>query len=511
MLTAMRESKKKKNKEVIVIDDEDDDEVTLDKKKRSKLAANEKPNNNRVSQQRKSYKPIVFKSEFSRDVKIIESIQRDNRVAERRKRKLADLEGSKAVPLVSNQEKSQRDKKAESKVETLWDVSDQEKSKRDKKAKSKVETLWDVPLVTKRESIQQDNVVAQQRKRKIELEAARVSRDVPLVSNQEKIQRDNNKAVKKSKVETLLWDVPLVRTQEVIKRDNDKDGEQLVEVMVETLISDPMVRIEEDIQRDNKVVEQRKKKVAETKDAETTRVVQSNKGVVAETRKKKEVESVAVVDRDYMSYLTWLVGALKDYISEPMENLQNDLSADIDPPSPDSTLRESKIVFEKALLVKVKSEVDLESWSDDIVVSDSPFLDVECSPFVVSKTVIDVEKGRTEDESSSCWFKKELMDVLKKPYDEQELLMLSGRASVTRPVTRCRELRKGRESSYETDLMGKSYLEKFSEFDDVYKLVEGDDEARLELLRGFFFYLENVCQDGAFKPWEKSSIIRCMM
>lgn len=155
----------------------------------------------------------------------------------------------------------------------------------------------------------------------------------------------------------------------------------------------------------------------------------------------------------------------------------------------------------------MKVELDLEFWSDDsdiIAVSDSPFLDGEGTPFVASKSVVDLDKESKEDESSSCLFTKELMEVLEKPYDEKELLKLSNQASMQKPVTRCRELRKGREKIYETDKLGPSYLQRFSDFDKEYKLVDGVDKAKaLKLLRGFFFYLRNCSRDGAFEPWRK--------
>ncbi|KAF2559476.1 hypothetical protein F2Q68_00018104 [Brassica cretica] len=198
--------------------------------------------------------------------------------------------------------------------------------------------------------------------------------------------------------------------------------------------------------------------------------------------RKKSVEEV--VDKDYMSYLTWLV---------------------------DSFEHPTTVVPEKDLSAKVKVEID--SWcsddddDDDIIeVSDTPFTDGESTPFVVSKNkeVIDLEKDDSTDDDesgSSSVFRRELIDVLEKPYDAGELLLLSSQASMKKPVSRCRELRKGRESSYETSELGLSYLEKVCDFDREYKLADGDDKARLELLRGFFFYLENISLSGAFKPW----------
>ncbi|KAF3533636.1 hypothetical protein DY000_02043677 [Brassica cretica] len=322
------------------------------------------------------------------------------------------------------------------------------------------------PLATTRESIQRDNRASERRKRKMaEFESASVSRAVPFVN----IQRDNKaKKVSESTKVNTSQDVPLVRTKEAIRRDN-------------------------------RIAERRKKKIDETKAAGTSRAVhvervnkavdktprvvpvtQSNKGVSVGTRKKK---NEAAVDKDYASYLTWLVDSLKDSTTVPVQS-------------------------EKDLLAKVKVEVDTESCShdddDDIMVSDSPFLSGgSTTPFVVSKskTVIDLEKDSTEDESRNCVFTKELMEALEKPYDEGELSRLSGEVSEKKPVSRCREFRKGRVSTYETSELGPSYLENVSDFDKEYRRVDGDDKARLKLLRGFFFYLKNVTRAGSFKPW----------
>ncbi|CAN6921911.1 unnamed protein product [Brassica oleracea var. botrytis] len=422
--------------------------------KRPKLGE-KKPINNRVSQKRKR-KDNGSEAEVSRAFPVAttrESLERDNRAFERRKRKMAEFESasvSRAVPFVNIQRDNKAKKVSEStKVDTSRDVPLVRATQRDSKASkvSKVDTLRDVPLVRAQENIA----------KKMSASKANTSCDVPLVRTKETIQQDS-KAKKMS-------DVPLFRTKEVIRRDN-------------------------------RIAERRKKKIDETKAAGASRVVhrervdtavdktvpvtQSNKGVSVGTRKKK---NEAAVDKDYMSYLTWLVDSLKDSPTVPVQ-------------------------FEKDLLAKVKVEQDTESCShdddDDIMVSDSPFLHGDSTtPFVVSKskTVIDLEKDSTEDESRNCVFTKELMEALEKPYDKREFLKLFGEVSKKKPVIRCKELRNGRVKNYETSELAPSYLEKVSDFDREYKLVDGDDKARLKLLRGFFFYLKNVARAGAFKPW----------
>ncbi|CAH2054580.1 unnamed protein product [Thlaspi arvense] len=464
--------------------------------KRSSLG-NETPVNNRVSQERKR-KSVVVEAEVSRAFPfstIRESIHRDNRVAERRKRKMDEFEAekvSRAVPSVRNQQNSERDNKAgktsEPEVETVWDdplvriIQDIQRGIEARKlSESKVETLWDVPLVVAKEDIQRD------------CGARRMS---------------------ESKVDTL-WDVPLVVAKEDIKRDCR--ARRMSESKVDTLWDVPLVVAKEATLGDQRIDERGKKKTEETQAAKTSRVVPVDQvtetNAVDETsrfvpvtqdfegtrKKNEEKSSAAVVDKDYMSYLTWLVDSHKDSTAEPGPS-------NLDPPVLE-TRRDSTVVPEKDLLAKVKIEQHLKSWYDDdddiIAVSDTPFSDGEGTPFVVSRSriVIDLEQESTEDESSNTCFKKKLMEVLEKPYDKRELSRLSREVSIKKRVTRWRELRKGREGYYETDDLGPSYLEKVSDFDEEYKRVDGDDKARLKLLRGFFFYLQNVSQVGAFKPW----------
>ncbi|XP_010464412.1 PREDICTED: uncharacterized protein LOC104744968 [Camelina sativa] len=372
-----------------------------------------------------------------------------------------------------------------------------------------------------RENIQRDNRLAERRKRRIaELEAANTSESVPLVKTEEDIQQRDNKVRKTSELKAdALSPDPLVRTQEdtsqrhnTVSEGRKRKADELKSRAV------PLVRSEEAIQLDNRVPERRMGKFSETKAAETSRVVDDHVERVKRVTELKDVDETSrskgdfvgrrkkkgatVVDKDYMSYLTWLVDALRDTITKPMANLQKD-------PSDLDTLNESTMVPETdPPLVKVKIEQDLESWSDDsdiIVIDDNPFLDGDGTPFVASKKVVDLDEVSKEDDSGSCWFRKELMDVLEKPYDGRELKQLHRDASIHRKMIRCRELRKGRETDYETDELGQSYLESFPDFEKEYKLVDGVDKERaLKLLRGFFFYLKYVSHDGVFKPWEKN-------
>ncbi|ANM63729.1 hypothetical protein AT3G07730 [Arabidopsis thaliana] len=317
-------------------------------------------------------------------------------------------------------------------------------------------------------------------------------------SKRSKLGNENpvkNRVNQQSKRKTVGVEVERVKIREIIQRDN-RVAERRKRKCDDALIKDvPLVRTEEDkrvaVEIDHV---ERVHRVTEVNDVDET---SSRSKEVFVGRRKKNEGSEAVVDKDYMRYLTWLVDSLSDSTTEPMENLQKD---DMD------TLKESTMVPELDPLVEVKVEPH-DDWSDYIIaMGDSPFLDgEECTPFVASKKVVDLDEGSKENESSSSWFRKELMDVLKNPYDEGEMKQLHRYVSIHKKMTRCRELRKGRGSDYETDELGQSYLESFPDFEKEYKLVVGVDKARaLKLLRGFFFYLKYVSHDGVFKPWEKT-------
>ncbi|CAN8269984.1 unnamed protein product [Cochlearia groenlandica] len=446
----------------------DDNNLNPNDSKRSKLE-NEKSMKNIVSQQSKKRETVGFKGEITREI-----IQRDNRAAQRREKRISEFEScTKDVPLVSSKGNIRRDNK----VRNFLDL--------------KAETLRDSLFVRTEEDIHRDNDVSEGRKRKAgELKAVTLRRSVPLVRTEDNIHRDNRIAERR-----------IVETKDV------SGASKVVHVELE------------DVNEASKVVHVKLKNVneaskvvlVEPKDVnEASRMAQGmtqqDKGDFVRTMKKIEKENVVVIDKDYMSYLTWLVDSLEDSTTKQTTNLDKDMFG-LDAPISD-TLKESTTVLEREPVAKVKVEKDLdESLSDDsdiIMVSDSPFFDGEAIPFVSSKSkIVDLDKESiSEEDETSSWFSKELMKDLKRPYNDREFSRLYREASIHRRMTRCRELRKGRESDYETDELGKSYFERFDDFHKAYKGLDRSDKARsLELLRGFFFYLKNVSHDGAFKPW----------
>ncbi|CAN6880658.1 unnamed protein product [Brassica oleracea] len=197
-----------------------------------------------------------------------------------------------------------------------------------------------------------------------------------------------------------------------------------------------------------------------------------------EAREKEIREAEMVPDQHYRSYLTSLVEKRKSSSSNP----------------------------EKEVRVKCEEDVMSLSDSDSIEVGDRPFVDEEDSPFVPSKSykVVDLEE-ESDDEGDQCnsWFRKEIMNVLKQPYSENEFKELEHEASLCRWLIKSKELLDGRDFTYTTNQKKPSYLDQYPEFKRMFeKALYGENRHRaLNLLRGFIFYLTKVARHDAFKPW----------
>ncbi|KAL1208674.1 hypothetical protein V5N11_012490 [Cardamine amara subsp. amara] len=169
-----------------------------------------------------------------------------------------------------------------------------------------------------------------------------------------------------------------------------------------------------------------------------------------------------------------------------------------------ASLRNSITISKSDRQVKPVKEFMCLSDPDIIAVSNHPFFYGGKSPFEATKDgkVIDLEDGIEPGDIFNSSYSKKLMEILRKPYDETEFLKLYYEASLKRPMTRCRELRDGREIEYNVeDQLAPSYLEKYTDFNNKYCHYQKDRPRALNLLRGFFFYLENIVLEGAFKPW----------
>ncbi|CAH2033535.1 unnamed protein product [Thlaspi arvense] len=199
------------------------------------------------------------------------------------------------------------------------------------------------------------------------------------------------------------------------------------------------------------------------------------------------------------------VGASEKEMSEgevvPDENYRSHLASLVE------KSKRSRTNPDKEIQVKREEDAMSMSGSDIVAVQDRPFGDEEDSPFVPSKSckVVDLEEESDGDQPNS-WFKKEIMNVLKQPYNEEEYDELYEEASVRRVLTKHVELRDGRDFSCPTGEKKPSYLDLYPKFKKKIRMLhetkrEKDRRIALNLLRGFIFYLTKVARHDAFKPW----------
>ncbi|KAJ1696070.1 hypothetical protein LUZ63_004582 [Rhynchospora breviuscula] len=95
-------------------------------------------------------------------------------------------------------------------------------------------------------------------------------------------------------------------------------------------------------------------------------------------------------------------------------------------------------------------------------------------------------------------FDEKLAAVLSHPFDQREYDALMNEAIRRKPVMKHRNLR-NMSKGYRTHEAGQSYLDYYPDL--AIQIMEADKYERLNLLRKFFFWLENLCHDGAYMPW----------
>ncbi|XP_047342074.1 uncharacterized protein LOC124945651 [Impatiens glandulifera] len=173
----------------------------------------------------------------------------------------------------------------------------------------------------------------------------------------------------------------------------------------------------------------------------------------------------------------------------------------------DNIKREQPLFVRIGDIAITYSEDESPADSEILVTTDvSDFNVGNHNPFVTSKHFITspVENMEQPSTMNCSQFKERLMSVLKTPFNEIEYKRLKEEIKKQTPKNgRHRDLR-GDASlrSYPTDECNESYLEQHTDF--KLKMCEAkmDEPKQLNLLRGFFFWLENLAHDGAFHPWK---------
>ncbi|CAN4119061.1 unnamed protein product [Withania somnifera] len=112
-----------------------------------------------------------------------------------------------------------------------------------------------------------------------------------------------------------------------------------------------------------------------------------------------------------------------------------------------------------------------------------------------------------KDKYPQSQFKQKVMDLLLKPYNQKEYKELWTFVNEQKPVERNMESRRGGVNSYKTNKMGKSYLDHYNDLKEKLKEVDNDERKKLKILRGFSFWLQNLTNKGAFRPWNDTQFL----
>ncbi|KAK8624123.1 hypothetical protein V6N13_065477 [Hibiscus sabdariffa] len=185
--------------------------------------------------------------------------------------------------------------------------------------------------------------------------------------------------------------------------------------------------------------------------------------------------------------------------------------AEADPVSCKSSGRLMNCVVKDEIQEEVPDSFDKSGINPEVEVftlDNMPLLEGDYMPFVPSKCFAGEEYGDGIRGSSPYQFREKLMDLLKIPYNEQELSSLWREVTKRKPVQGVKELRHGRMKSYSTKTEGKSYLDWYKELRMKVEEFRDDQRKLLYLLRGFFFWLKNTAHEGAFQPWRDSLYLK---
>ncbi|KAL0369284.1 UNVERIFIED_CONTAM: hypothetical protein Scaly_1147300 [Sesamum calycinum] len=195
--------------------------------------------------------------------------------------------------------------------------------------------------------------------------------------------------------------------------------------------------------------------------------------------------------------------------------------------SPSTSTKEAKNLNRRKSRIKAESEkVENVTGSNDNIVPDPDYLIFHQTAKVVDDHYVYTYGGHTivyeqtygennqeqeghADESSSdveildsnlrlcsptmaSEFRHQVIAVLRKPYDEEECDKLWLEIELRKPEERHLDLRHGRERAYEKRKDGKSYLDHHPDLEMRLLQFQDDKPKCLNLLRGFFFWLQLI-------------------
>ncbi|CAI9763997.1 unnamed protein product [Fraxinus pennsylvanica] len=101
-------------------------------------------------------------------------------------------------------------------------------------------------------------------------------------------------------------------------------------------------------------------------------------------------------------------------------------------------------------------------------------------------------KGENNYNDKHSTFRKNLLSILKKPYDEEEYKRL--RLDI--------EVHRAHHLDPHVVKLDKSYLDHYPDLKEKLLRFQDDEPKCLNLLRGFFFWLQYLPMEGSFEPWK---------
>lgn len=233
----------------------------------------------------------------------------------------------------------------------------------------------------------------------------------------------------------------------------------------------------------------------------------------ADSERRMEVD---LVDECYQFYLNGIKGEADCPRDSVLIEVDSEHEMDVDLVDDsyqiylDGIKREADSTTEDAKPVKCE-KMEYESSSDSEVLmalNASDFYQGNYSPFETSKryfTLSDEDDQHclgNPNTSNHSGFREKLMDKLSESFDHEEYEKLWQDITEQRLKERLFNFRSGIiKSCKKFNEPGPSYLEQYPVLEDKIDAVKFDKCKVLNLLRGFFFWLQNLVQKDAFPPW----------
>ncbi|KAK4256842.1 hypothetical protein QN277_006513 [Acacia crassicarpa] len=158
----------------------------------------------------------------------------------------------------------------------------------------------------------------------------------------------------------------------------------------------------------------------------------------------------------------------------------------------------------------VRSNVDFQVKEED----DDDHLPVLKRPLIKqSEPVVNVDqwwhktKARARKNTA---FRDKLMHDLKRPFSEEEYRMLLKQLGEKKPVQSQRVLRSCTKSYDDNTRPPKSILDYHADLAKRIDSVRHDHPRVLNLLRGYFYWITNLSQEGSFLPWEDANCLEVL-